>query len=315
MNKIKTIFTVVAAILCVPLVIAQEPLREAPPVAVITQPIQVGGTVAEFGDGTIAIRSEPSGAPVLYRISNTTQWVDEAGNVVTRETVRAGLPVTLYYTKAENGSIVSKVMVKAAMTPPAARVQETVTTTTVTPAVPPAEILIEVTGKISHFGEGFVAMRDETTAEPVQYLFTDVTKWMDETGKDVTRESVRAGVSATLSYTKSAQGLIARKVVVRRVPAPVSVETTETEIIRSPAPVVQERTTIVEEKGTPKVTERRKTAVVKKPVKKRVQKVTPKPIQRREVEIVEKPVPVETKKTTTTTTTTTQERKKDEDDD
>ena len=312
MNKIKTIFAVTAATLCVPLVLAQEPLREAPPVTVITQPIQVGGTVAEFGDGTIAIRSEPSGAPVQYRISNTTQWVDEKGNVVTRETLRAGSPVMLYYTKDENGSIVSKVMVKAAMTPPVARVQETVTTTTVTPTVPPPEVLIEVTGRISHFGDGFVAMRDETTAEPVQYLFTDVTKWMDETGKDVTRESVRAGISATLSYTKSSQGLIARKVVVRRAPVPVTVETTETEIIKTPAPITREEKIVVEEKVTPKVTERRKPAVVEKPVKKVVKKATPKAVERREVEVIEEPAPVVTKKTTTTTTTT-QGKKKEQD--
>src|SRR6476659_8823891 len=55
------------------------------------------GTVSEFGPETIMIRSETSPEPIRYSYSKTTTYVDESGKPVSVETVKSGIPVTVYY--------------------------------------------------------------------------------------------------------------------------------------------------------------------------------------------------------------------------
>jgi hypothetical protein len=91
------------------------------------------GTISEFGPETIIIRSETSPQPIRYSYSKTTTYVDETGAPVSLETVKSGLPVTVYYVKVGNKMMASKVIVKRAVTVPAAPIIEekkTKTTTT-----------------------------------------------------------------------------------------------------------------------------------------------------------------------------------------
>jgi hypothetical protein len=91
------------------------------------------GTISEFGPETIIIRSETSSEPIRYSYSKTTTYVDETGAPVSLETVKSGLPVTVYYVKVGNKMMASKVIVKRAVTVPAAPIIEekkTKTTTT-----------------------------------------------------------------------------------------------------------------------------------------------------------------------------------------
>ena len=56
------------------------------------------GTISEFGDQRIVVRTESAPDPIAYSYSKTTTYVDEAGAPVSMELVKSGLPVTVYYT-------------------------------------------------------------------------------------------------------------------------------------------------------------------------------------------------------------------------
>jgi hypothetical protein len=91
------------------------------------------GTISEFSPDTITVRSESAAAPIAYRYSKSTTYVDETGAPVSIETVRSGLPVTVYYAKEGDGMIASKVVVRKSVTSTAApAVEETHRTTTTT---------------------------------------------------------------------------------------------------------------------------------------------------------------------------------------
>jgi hypothetical protein len=91
------------------------------------------GTISEFGPETIIIRSETSPEPIRYSYSKTTTYVDETGAPVSIETVKSGLPVTVYYVKVGDRMVASKVIVKkAVIVPTAPTIEEKKTTTTTT---------------------------------------------------------------------------------------------------------------------------------------------------------------------------------------
>jgi len=90
------------------------------------------GTISEFGPETLIIRSETSPQPIRYSYSKTTTYVDETGAPVSLETVKSGLPVTVYYVKDGDRMMASKVIVKRAATVPAAPIIEEKKTTTTT---------------------------------------------------------------------------------------------------------------------------------------------------------------------------------------
>jgi hypothetical protein len=70
------------------------------------------GTVSEVNpsQSTIIVKSETSAKPMTYALTEKTTFVDEAGNVVARESIR-NRPVIVYYTKEGDGMVVSKVVV------------------------------------------------------------------------------------------------------------------------------------------------------------------------------------------------------------
>ncbi|TDU81310.1 hypothetical protein EI77_00613 [Prosthecobacter fusiformis] len=92
------------------------------------------GVISEFGPERLIIRSDSSPTPVRYSSAQTTTYVDEAGNPVAIETVRAGQPVTIQYTQVGENLVASKVIVKTAVVAPVPVIEEKRTTirTTVT---------------------------------------------------------------------------------------------------------------------------------------------------------------------------------------
>ena len=82
----------------------------------------VVGTISEFSPKTIVIKTEKSSEPVSYSYTKTTTYVDENGAPVSMETVKSGLPVTVYYTQDGDKMVASKVIVR--------KVETTTTTTT-----------------------------------------------------------------------------------------------------------------------------------------------------------------------------------------
>jgi len=101
-----------------------------------TATTQCAGTISQFSPDTIVVRSTTSSAPVSYSYTKTTTYVDQNGNPVSMETVKSGLPVTVYYTQDGDKMIATKVVVQHTTTTsdssgtPAVETKKTTTTTT-----------------------------------------------------------------------------------------------------------------------------------------------------------------------------------------
>jgi hypothetical protein len=95
------------------------------------QPVEAAGTLTEFAPDTVVVRTQEAAAPVRYSVSKTVEYVDEAGNPVSREVVKTGLPVTVRYIREGDRMIVNRVVVhQAAAAPEAVTTQKTTTATT-----------------------------------------------------------------------------------------------------------------------------------------------------------------------------------------
>jgi len=107
-----------AAFLLVTLITAQSNLMAQTAVqsTTSTTSTQCAGTISEFSPNVIMVKSETSAEPVRYTYTKTTTYVDENGAPVSMETVKSGLPVTVYYTKDGDNMIASKVVVRHAVT-------------------------------------------------------------------------------------------------------------------------------------------------------------------------------------------------------
>ncbi len=94
----------------------------------VTTTTSSAGTISEFTPQVITIRTETAAEPVRYVYTKRTTYVDESGAPVSIETVKSGLPVTVYYVKDGDQMVVSKVVVMKA----APVIDKTTTTTTTT---------------------------------------------------------------------------------------------------------------------------------------------------------------------------------------
>jgi hypothetical protein len=101
-----------------------------------TTTTESAGTVSEVSPDTLIIRSETSSSPVHYSYTKSTTYVDDMGNPVSIETVKSGLPVTVYYTREGDRMVANKVVVRKTTTKtieqPGIEKKQTSTTTTTT---------------------------------------------------------------------------------------------------------------------------------------------------------------------------------------
>ena len=74
------------------------------------------GTISQFSPDTIVVKTTTSAEPVSYSYTKTTTYVDENGNPVSSETVKSGLPVTVYYDKEGDRMVATKVIVRKTTT-------------------------------------------------------------------------------------------------------------------------------------------------------------------------------------------------------
>jgi len=127
MKKVKS-FILALTILVLPCsVLAQEQTR-------ITT-TETAGTISELGQDTIVVQSESSSSPMRYSSTKSTTYVDETGAPVSVETVKSGLPVTVYYTREGDRMVADKVVVRKTTTTtgsPMIQEKRTRTTTTTT---------------------------------------------------------------------------------------------------------------------------------------------------------------------------------------
>jgi len=164
------------------------------------------GTITEFEPSErVVIRSTTSNAPVRYRFTKSTTYVDRAGNPVAVKTIKTGLPVTVHYLKEGNDLVATRVVVdslKEGDAPGETTRTETTTTTS--------------SGTIGEFKNDRVTIRTEADAAPMTYSFSKTTTYVDEDGNPVTVESVRSGTPATVYYTTEGDRRVATKVVIRK---------------------------------------------------------------------------------------------------
>jgi hypothetical protein len=108
-------------------VILGAPLSTNPPAATtattvttVTSPgdaVPLRSTITEVMPDTSYIVVKSDTAPVRYRYTKSTQFVDEEGRVVSVNTVKSGTDATLYYTKTDDDMVLSKVVVNTAPRP------------------------------------------------------------------------------------------------------------------------------------------------------------------------------------------------------
>ena len=126
MKKVKS-FVIAAAVLMMPCaVFAQERMTTVDTSS--SSSTETVGTVSELRPDTIVVRSETNAAPTNYTYTKKTTYVDENGAPVSVETVKSGLPVTVYSTREGDRLVADKVVVR-----------KTTTTTTENPAMPMQE--------------------------------------------------------------------------------------------------------------------------------------------------------------------------------
>jgi hypothetical protein len=89
------------------------------------------GLVSSFSPDSMVITSDTSSTPTTYEFTKTTTYVDENGNPVSVETVKSGIPVTVYYDRDGGRMVATRVVVRNA-TPDETTVKKTTTTTTET---------------------------------------------------------------------------------------------------------------------------------------------------------------------------------------
>jgi len=102
-------------------------------VTVNTQTTETAGTISEVNPDTLVIRSETSSSPMNYTYTKSTTYVDETGAPVSMETVKSGLPVTVYYTNEGDHMTATRVVVrKTTTTTDGNTIQKNTSTTTTT---------------------------------------------------------------------------------------------------------------------------------------------------------------------------------------
>jgi hypothetical protein len=95
--------------------IAQSVVKETTTTTTTTS----SGTISELGPETFFVTTTSSVDPVGFSYSKTTTYVDEDGNPVSIETVKSGLPVTVYYDMTGDKMVATKVIVKKVEVVPA----------------------------------------------------------------------------------------------------------------------------------------------------------------------------------------------------
>jgi hypothetical protein len=111
----KTMMSIVLAmtVLIIPVGIFAQPQMTTVETVKTTE---TAGTISEFGPERIVVRTETNTTPMTYTSTKTTTYVDETGQPVAMETVKSGLPVTVYYTQDGNRLIANKVIVRKTTT-------------------------------------------------------------------------------------------------------------------------------------------------------------------------------------------------------
>ena len=93
-----------------PLAVAQVTVTTEPAVTQ-TKTTVISGRVGTVSPDTLVMESASGTQPVRYRYSERTTYVDETGAVVPVSTLRAGMPVTVHYSRTGDEMLADRVIV------------------------------------------------------------------------------------------------------------------------------------------------------------------------------------------------------------
>jgi hypothetical protein len=117
------------------------------------------GTVGAFTPDAFTVTTSSSPTPVRYTYTKTTKYVDEDGNPVSVETVKSGLPVTVYYNTDGDHMVADRVVVRKSVDiSPDGAVTKQVTTTSTT----------STQGTVSSFNPEAIAVKTDSSPTPVR---------------------------------------------------------------------------------------------------------------------------------------------------
>ena len=169
-----------------------------------TTTTNTAGTISQFSPDSIVVKTTTSSDPITYSSTKSTTYVDADGNPVSVETVKSGLPVTVYYTQDGDRMIATRVVVSKAVVvaPTAPETSETSTTTSA--------------GTVTQFSPDAIVVKTTTSADPISYSSTKATTYVDEDGNTVSSETVKSGLPVTVYYDMDGNKMIATKVIVRK---------------------------------------------------------------------------------------------------
>ena len=119
-------------------------------------------------------------------------------------TVRTGLPVTIYYTKVGDGLVASKVVVRTSASIAPTNLMQTTARSA---------------GTITAFGSDRFTIKSELTPEFFTFIHTRETQFVDENNMGVSLQTVMPGIFVTVNSIGTGSMLTAVKVIVRNVPA------------------------------------------------------------------------------------------------
>jgi hypothetical protein len=72
----------------------------------------VNGVVTDAGEGHIDLRTAESSRPVHYKAHDSTAYVDESGNPVSRKALAPGTPVTVFYEQSGDDLFATRVVLR-----------------------------------------------------------------------------------------------------------------------------------------------------------------------------------------------------------
>ncbi len=175
-----------------------------------TTTITSTGTVSELAPNSIAVKVDKSPTPVRYTFTKTTTYVDENGNPVSVETVKTGIPVTVYYEKNGDSFVVDKVVVRKTITTTDGTASAPTTTITTQAPTPPT-----AKGIVTDASWGHIDLRTGDSPKPIRYKTHDATAYVDENGNPVQKKIITPGTPATIFYEQDGDELLATRVIVR----------------------------------------------------------------------------------------------------
>ena len=119
-NAIRTLcgLAILSVTLYAPCVLAQQVEEESTTTTTTKKTTNNAGTITQFGSDSFMIKTPTGSAPVTYQYTETTTYVDEAGNPIAMETVKAGVPVIVYFSESGGKMVATKVVVKKSTTIP-----------------------------------------------------------------------------------------------------------------------------------------------------------------------------------------------------